>query len=69
MRYEVLSKIKVRTKAGELEVHPGQVIAISPEKAQPFVEKGKIIPLEEQDNIQDYGTLIKVNFHSKKNRG
>lgn len=57
MMYQVLSELKVKANNREIEVYPGQVINASPEKAQLFIETGKLIPLEEQSNIQDCGIL------------
>jgi hypothetical protein len=59
MIYQVLSELKVRTDYGETEVHPGQVINASPEKAQLLIETGKITPLEVQSNVQDIETPIR----------
>lgn len=44
MRYQVLEPIKVRTSKGEMELQPGQLITLSPDKAVKLIDRGKILP-------------------------
>ena len=45
-----------------MEVQPGQLIALSPEKARPFVDKGKIFPLN-PPYMSGWGDLV-IPFNS-----
>ena len=49
MIYQVLSAMRVTTLNGEIEIEPGQIISISPEKAIPFIKQGRVIPLSSKD--------------------
>ncbi|GAN31888.1 MAG: hypothetical protein DYG83_18135 [Candidatus Brocadia sp. AMX2] len=42
MRYEVTTPFTVKTKQGDLNLHPGQVITIAEEKALKLIMEGKI---------------------------
>jgi hypothetical protein len=47
MKYQVLDILKVKTPRGEIELQPGQLINLEPEKAITQIEIGKIKPIKE----------------------
>ncbi len=51
MKFKATSAMMVKTSQGEMEIQPGQLINLSPEKAVPFVEKGKLTPIKDHNPI------------------
>ena len=45
MRYEVVIPFTVKTKQGDLNLHPGQVVTLEEVKAKKLIEDGKLTPL------------------------
>jgi hypothetical protein len=46
MKYCVLLPFRVKTSGGELELQPGQIVALASEKAFSLISTGKIQPVE-----------------------
>lgn len=42
MKYEVLETFKIKTSRGEMELKPGQIIILSPQKASLLLNRNKI---------------------------
>ena len=51
MKFKVTSPMRVKTSQGIREIQPGQLIDLSPEKARPSVDRGKLIPLKNHDSV------------------
>ena len=45
MRYEVVIPFTVKTKQGDLNLHPGQVVTLEEVKAKKLIGEGKLIPI------------------------
>ena len=58
MRYEVVIPFTVKTKQGDLNLHPGQTITLAEEKAVKLIGEGKIKPIGEpkQDTLNNLGS-------------
>jgi|BarGraNGADG00212_2_1021979.scaffolds.fasta_scaffold24719_3 hypothetical protein len=48
MNYRVQNRIRVKTKTGEIDLEPGTIIKIEPEKACAFIQAGQITPLQSE---------------------
>lgn len=46
MKYKVLDSLKAQTTQGEMELQPGQVIALPHDKAIRLLNEGKITPID-----------------------
>jgi hypothetical protein len=64
MKFKVTSAMRVKTTQGVREIHPGQLIDLSPEKAMPFVDKGKLTPINDHNPIfSNEGNVTKNSDH------
>ena len=50
MTYKVTTLFTVKTKQGDLTLHPGQVVTLAEEKAQMLIHQGKLVPVFEPVN-------------------
>jgi hypothetical protein len=59
VKYQVLDKLKAKTPQGYVELSPGQLISLEPEKAIKLVETGKIKPLTaKKPSLKSDETLV-----------
>lgn len=47
-RYRVIEEIRVKTKAGERTISPGQIVKLAPSQALRLIEGGKLKPTSEK---------------------
>ncbi len=62
MTCKVITLFTVKTKQGDLTLHPGQVVTLEEVKAKKLIGEGKLIPLP---FITDFGVLV-IPFNSDK---
>ena len=61
MRYKVLDRLKAQTAQGEVELQPGQVIALPIDKALILINKGKLIPIE-RTALKVYSEILQTHL-------
>jgi len=77
MKYQILEAFKVKTSQGEMELQPGQIIALQSEKALKLLSEGKITPIEKvaykvySEILQAYLWVVDTDddMHSKRSQG
>lgn len=57
MRYQAIDAIRLKTPVGRVELSAGQSVLLEPERALKLVEMGKLKPLGQEANIEDFCAL------------
>jgi hypothetical protein len=57
MQYEVAKTVRLLTPNGPLNLFPGQVVLLQPERALNLIAAGKLKPLPEPADIEEYCKL------------
>ncbi len=58
MKVQVAEKFRIRTQKGEIELTPGQVIALTEEKAAILLKTGRVVPIIQEDLTNTFQGLF-----------